>query len=93
MERLTVKATDVSVVGTRRVRVSFDDGAIVERDLTPLLWGEVFEQIRADGDVFATVAVDPVLGVICWPNEADIDSAVLRYDRLWNEAVGLAHSA
>jgi hypothetical protein len=40
----------------------------------------VFEQIREDDEVFASVRVDHELGTIVWPNGADIDPDVLHGD-------------
>jgi len=88
-----VRATEVEVLHDRVVRVRFDDGATVERDLSPLLTGPVFEQIRADDSAFCQVEVDPPFGVIAWPNGVDIDAELLRYDDLWGQAIALARPA
>ena len=87
MAHPTVSVTAVELLGGHRVRLSFDDGVTVDRDLFPLLWGPVFDKIRNDPTEFATVSVDPELGVLCWQNGADIDAELLRYDDLWNEAL------
>lgn len=92
MAHETVNVTAVELLGDHRVAVTFDDGARRERDLTPLLTGPVFDAIRSDPTRFAEVGIDPELGVLCWPNGVDIDAELLRYDDLWNEAVGLAPS-
>ncbi len=93
MDHPTVSVTAVQPLGGHRVRLSFDDGATVDRDLFPLLWGPVFDKIRNDPAEFAAVAVDPELGVVCWSNGADIDAELLRYDDLWNAALPVAHPA
>jgi hypothetical protein len=49
-------------------------------DLGPLLSGPVFEQIRDDDAVFASVTVDQELGTIARRNGADIDPDVLHGD-------------
>ena len=46
-------------------------------DLTPLMRGTVFREIREDPVRFAEVAVDQELGTIVWPNGADLDPDVL----------------
>jgi hypothetical protein len=89
----TVNIIKVELLGGHRVSLTFDDGARRERDLSPLLTGPVFESIRSDPARFAEVAIDPDLGVLCWPNGTDIDAELLRYDDLWNETIGLAPSA
>ena len=93
MTHETVDVTAVELLDGHRVAVTFDDGVRTERDLSPLLTGPVFDAIRSDPSRFAEVAVDEELGVLCWPNGADIDAELLRYDDLWNDAVGLSHSA
>lgn len=92
MAHETVNITAVELLGDHRVAVTFDDGARRERDLSPLLTGPVFDAIRSDPARFAEVGIDPDLGVLCWPNGVDIDAELLRYDDLWNEAVGLTPS-
>lgn len=87
MAHPTVSVTAVELLGGHRVRLRFDDEATVVRDLFPFLWGPVFDKIRNDPQEFATVSVDPELGVLCWSNGADIDAELLRYDDLWNEAL------
>jgi hypothetical protein len=57
--------------------VRFDDGAQGVVDVSQLVRLEgVFEPLRRRS-FFTQVHVHPELGVICWPNGADLDSAVL----------------
>jgi hypothetical protein len=93
MAHETVNITALELLGGHRVRMTFDDGAQRERDLSPLLTGPVFDAIRTNPTVFAKVHIDPELGVLCWPNGVDIDAELLRYDDLWDEAIGLTPSA
>lgn len=86
----TVNITAVELLGDHRIAVTFDDGARRERDLSPLLTGSVFD--ASDPTRSAEVDIDPDLGVLFWPNGVDFDAELLRYDDLWNEAVGLAPS-
>jgi len=58
------------VCGTYSVRLEFDDGVVKQVNLRGFLWGEVFEPLL-DPTYFARVAIDPELGTIVWPNEAD----------------------
>lgn len=88
-----VNVTAVELLGGHRVAVTFDDGARRERDLSPLLTGPVFDEIRSDPARFEEVGVDPDLGVLCWPNGVDIDAELLRHDELWDSAVGFTRSA
>jgi len=50
-------------------------------------------QVRVDDSVFRDVAVDPAFGVISWPNGADVDAELLRYDDLWGQAIAVARLA
>ena len=93
MAHLTVSVTAVERLGGYRVRLFFDDGVTVVRDLLPLLWGPVFDKIRSEPAAFAAMTVDPELGVLCWPNGADIDAELLRYDDLWDAALPVVHPA
>ncbi len=88
-----VNITTVEVLGGHRVAMTFDDGARRERDLSPLLTGPVFDEIRSNPDRFVEVGIDPELGVLCWPSGVDVDAELLRYDDLWDEAVRLTYSA
>ena len=75
-----VDVTKVEVVEERTVRLMFSDGSERVVDLTPLLWGPVFEEIAKDDELFSAVRVDPGIGTITWPNGADLDPDVLHGD-------------
>jgi uncharacterized protein DUF2442 len=63
--------------GAYRVWLQFQDGVEGEIDLAPLLsFQGVFAPLR-DPAYFARVRVNPELGTICWPNDADWDPLVL----------------
>lgn len=57
------------------VRLTLTDGSVIERDLTELLVGPVFEPLRKDLSTFQRVTVEA--GTIIWPNGADLDPDVL----------------
>ena len=61
-----------------RLRLTLDDGRVIERDVAALLTGPVFESIRRDPAEFARVKVEG--GTVAWPNGADLDPDVL----IWN---------
>ena len=52
-----------------RLRLTLTDGTVVERDVSALLEGPLFDVIR-DGDSFSKARVAG--GAIEWPNGADI---------------------
>lgn len=69
--------TDVEVLHDHVVRLGFADGMERVIDLDPYLSGPVFAEIRSNGDVFASVTVDPEAGTIVWPSGADLAPDVL----------------
>jgi hypothetical protein len=75
-----VDVTEIEVLTGRTVRLRFSDCSEREIDLTPFLWGPVFEHLASDDDEFRKVRVDPDIGTISWPNGADIDPLVLHGD-------------
>ncbi len=58
-----------------RVRLTLTSGDVVERDLTDVLWGPVFEPLRADLARFREVSVEA--GTLVWAGGADLDPDVL----------------
>jgi Protein of unknown function (DUF2442) len=70
MEQL-VDITDVEVVGSYRLRLTFADGTVGDVDFADREWRGVFEPLR-DSSYFARVAVDPEAGTIAWPDGLDM---------------------
>ena len=58
-----------------RVRLTLTDGSSIERDLSQLLVGPVFESIRKDPARFRELRAEN--GTIAWPNGADLCPDVL----------------
>ncbi len=58
-----------------RLRLTLTDGSIVERDITDLLMGPMFETIHQDAVAFRQVTVES--GTVVWPNGADLCPDVL----------------
>ena len=54
-----------------RVRLTLTNRDVVERDLSALLWGPVFEPLRADDALFHRVTVQA--GTVSWPGDVDLD--------------------
>jgi hypothetical protein len=65
-----VRIREVAPLGGFEVRLTLTDGSVVERDLSPLLAGPVFEPIRTDPARFREVRVEA--GALVWPNGADL---------------------
>jgi hypothetical protein len=62
--------TEAQVCGPHSLKLAFNDGIHKRVNLLPLLDGPIFEPLH-DPTYFARVVVDPVLGTVVWPNEAD----------------------
>ncbi len=71
-----VHVTAVEPLGGFVLRLTFDDGATIERDLSELMRGGVFQPLLDDPELFAQEHVDG--GTLVWPNGADMDPVVLR---------------
>ena len=71
------RVTKVEVLEGYWLRIWFADGAIKDVNFEGHLWGPVFEPIRNDRAVFASVSVDEGSDTIVWPGEVDIDPDVL----------------
>lgn len=74
--RRIVRVTDARPLEARRLALTFDDGTEGVADVSRLLVGPVFEEIRASHEAFAEVTLDGY-GSIAWPNGADLDAWVL----------------
>jgi hypothetical protein len=72
-----IRVAHVEPLDGYRLRVRFASGEERDVDVERYLRGPVFEPIREDRALFEAVTVDEELGVVVWPNGADIDSAVL----------------
>jgi hypothetical protein len=73
-----VRVKEVTPLEGFRVRLTFQNGEIKEKDLEKYLRGEIFAPIRENSAVFRAVKV--VGSTIGWDNGADIDPYVLYYD-------------
>ena len=58
-----------------RLRLTLTDGSIVERDITDLLMGPMFETLRKDSAAFRQVKAES--GTVVWPSGADLCPDVL----------------
>lgn len=70
-----LRIREVMPVEGVRLRLTLTDGSIVERDITDLLMGPMFETIRKDAIAFRQVKVES--GTVVWPNGADLCPDVL----------------
>lgn len=58
-----------------KLRLALTDGSEIERDVSRLLVGPIFELVRTDLAFFAKVRVEG--GTVVWPNGADLCPDVL----------------
>ena len=65
-----LRVAAVHVLGGHRVLLDLTDGTRLERDIEPLLQGDVFAEIRSSEDAFAAVRVEG--GTLVWPGGADL---------------------
>jgi hypothetical protein len=52
------------------VRLTLTDGSVVDRDLSGLLQGPMFQGVREDPSAFRAVSIEN--GTLVWPNGADL---------------------
>jgi hypothetical protein len=85
-----VNITTVIVLHDYTVQMRFSDGIEKVIDLEPYLQGPIFAPVR-ELAFFHQVSIAD--GALSWPNGADIDTQVLRYDltpAAWEAERGLA---
>jgi hypothetical protein len=75
-----LRIRDVTPLEGFRLRLTLTDGSVVERDITGLLIGPVFETLHKDPAAFRSVKVES--GTVVWPNGADLCPDVL----IWGSA-------
>ena len=65
-----LRIRDVEPLEGCRVRLTLTDGTTIERDLSALLKGPVFEKVAGDRQRFRDVRVTD--GALSWPGGADL---------------------
>lgn len=68
---MILRIVDVSVCGPYSLRLTFNNGTRKRVNVKPLLEGPIFEPLL-DPAFFARVVLDPVVGTVVWPNDADL---------------------
>ncbi len=68
---MILRIIDATVCGPHSLEIVFNNGIRKRVNALPLLEGPIFEPLR-DPSFFARGVVDPVIGTVVWPNEADI---------------------
>ena len=62
----------------RTLRLTLTDGSIVERDISEVIWGPVFERLATDDAFFHRVRVR--YGTVPWPGDVDIAPETMIWD-------------
>ena len=77
MEKLgpKVRVSSARVLHDHVVRITFENGAQRDENLSPYMRGPIFQSIRNTPAAFEVMRI--VGGIICWENGADIDPDVL----------------
>src|SRR5579864_972203 len=65
-----VRIREAKPLDGHRVQLTLTDGRVINRDLTPLLAGPIFDEIRTDRHRFEEMHVEG--GTLVWPNGADL---------------------
>jgi hypothetical protein len=73
MRLLRIRA--VEALDGFRLRLTLTDGSIVERDVSALLIGPVFDSLKRDREQFRMARAEG--GTVVWPNGADLCPDVL----------------
>jgi len=67
---MILRIIEATVCGSHSLYLRFNDGVHKRVNVFPLLDGPIFEPLREPG-YFARMVLDPVIGTVVWPNEAD----------------------
>lgn len=70
-----VRIREAIALEGRRLRLTLTNGSVVERDVSELLVGPVFEPVHENDALFRRVRVEE--GSVVWPNGADLCPDVL----------------
>jgi Protein of unknown function (DUF2442) len=70
-----LRICEVKALEGCKLKLTLTDGSIIERDVSRLLAGPIFEAIRKDSTVFAKVRAEGE--TVVWPNGADLCPDVL----------------
>jgi len=65
-----IEVTHAEYAEDYKLILTFDNGVKKLVDLKDRLEGEIFEPLK-EIEYFRQVKVEPELGTVCWPNEAD----------------------
>jgi hypothetical protein len=70
-----LRISEVRPLDGFRLKLTLTDGSVIERDVSRLLVGPVFDPVRKDPSFFKKVRAQD--GTVVWPNGADLCPDVL----------------
>lgn len=73
-----------SIIGPYILHITFDDSTEQTINFEPVLYGYYYAPLR-DLTLFNQVRLDPEIGTLVWPNDADFDPATLHE---WHRGAG-----
>lgn len=74
---LPLDITNVRVVASYVLELTFENGERRLIDVETYLWGPAFRLLADDYAVFCQVRVDPLAGTVMWPTGADLSPGLL----------------
>lgn len=86
---MVLRILEAKVCGPYMLELTFSNGVRKRVNVMPLLDGPIFEPLR-DPAYFARAVLDPVIGTVVWPNEADFAPEALYDLPDENGAAGIA---
>jgi hypothetical protein len=89
---LILHILEAEVCGPYSLQLLFNDGTSKRVNVLPLLRGRVFEPLH-DSAYFARVTIDPIGGMVVWPNGADFAPEALYNLEAEDKTVVAAHPA
>lgn len=78
----------VTVIQPYQIEVEFEDGEKKCINLEPVLYGQMYGQLR-DLNLFYKVSVDPEVKTIQWPNGADFDPEILKHWEKYSQELSI----
>jgi hypothetical protein len=72
---MSSRVREVEALEGFRLKLTLTDGSVIERDVSRLLVGPVFDPVRKDPSFFRKVRAKD--GTVVWPNGADLCPDVL----------------
>lgn len=70
-----IRVKEATPIGEFRLRLVLTNGAVVERDVSAILNGPIFEPLRRSPELFCNLRVEG--GTVVWGNGADLCPDVL----------------